>query len=227
MSTIPFFSYIFPFFGAILGMSIGFVFRIKRSFSFNLVLAFSGSFLLGITIIHLMPEVFSNRSFTTGAWIISGLLLQIILEYLSQGAEHGHAYTKENKGLPWLVLLSLGIHAFIEGLPLSQQGELVWGMFIHKIPIGMVVFFLVWESKVSSIVKIITLLLFTIMSPIGSILYDSLSFPQVWRLNITSLVVGMLLHISTTILFESNQGHAFNLRKLITIISAFALSFIL
>lgn len=227
MSAIHFFNYTIPFWGAVLGMSIVFIFRIKKSFSFNLILVFSGSFLLGITVFHLMPEVFSNPSFTAGPWIISGLLLQIILEYLSQGAEHGHAHSKENKNLPWPVLLSLCIHSFIEGLPLSNHCELVWGIFIHKIPIGMVVFFLVWETKASTIIKTFVLLLFAIITPIGSFLNDNISFLQTWKLNITALVVGMLLHIATTILFESNQGHAFNLRKLVTIVLAFSLSFIL
>ena len=227
MSAIHFFTYIIPFLGAIIGMSIVFIFRVKKSFPFNLILSFSGSFLLGITVFHLMPEVFSNPSFTAGPWIISGLLLQIILEYLSQGAEHGHAHSKENKNLPWPVLLSLCIHSFIEGLPLSNHCELVWGIFIHKIPIGMVVFFLVWETKVSTIIKTYILLLFAIITPIGSILNDNIFFFQTWKLNITALVVGMLLHIATTILFESNQGHAFNLRKLVTIVLAFSLSFIL
>ncbi|MDC0386672.1 ZIP family metal transporter, partial [Flavobacteriaceae bacterium] len=153
--------------------------------------------------------------------------LQILLEYLSQGAEHGHAHIKENKGLPWLLLLSLGVHAFIEGLPLSNQNELLWGIFIHKIPIGMVVFFLVWETRVSSITKVSTLVLFAIMSPLGNLINDTIPALQVWQLQITSVVIGMLLHIATTILFESNQGHAFNLRKLLTILLAFGLSFAL
>ena len=154
-------------------------------------------------------------------------MLQILLEYLSQGAEHGHAHIKENKGLPWLLLLSLCVHAFIEGLPLSNQNELLWGIFIHKIPIGMVVFFLVLETRVSSITKVSTLVLFAIMSPLGSLINDTIPALQVWQLQITSVVIGMLLHIATTILFESNQGHSFNLRKLLTILLAFGLSFAL
>ena len=227
MSTNPVFNYILPFFGALLGMSIVFILRPKKPLAFKLVLAFSGAFLLGITIFHLLPEVFADPNFHAGPWIITGLLLQILLEYLSQGAEHGHAHIKENKGLPWLLLLSLGVHAFIEGLPLSNQNELLWGIFIHKIPIGMVVFFLVWETRVSSITKVSTLVLFAIMSPLGNLINDTIPALQVWQLQITSVVIGMLLHIATTILFESNQGHAFNLRKLLTILLAFGLSFAL
>ena len=34
---------------------------------------------------------------------------------------------------------SLCIHAFMEGMPLTQQPELLIGIIVHKIPIGMVI----------------------------------------------------------------------------------------
>jgi hypothetical protein len=37
----------------------------------------------------------------------------------------------------------------------------------------------------------------------------------------------MLLHISTTILFESNKGHVFNIKKLFIILLGFGISYIL
>ena len=227
MSSPPLFNYLLPFLGAVLGMGIVFVLRPKKPLAFKLVLAFSGAFLLGITIFHLLPEVFSKTTFQASGWIIAGLVFQILLEYISQGAEHGHAHVKENQGLPWLLLLSLGIHAFIEGLPLSNQNELLWGIFVHKIPIGMVVFFLVWETRVATFTKVSMLFFFALMSPLGSLLNDYSTLLQVWQFQITSVIIGMLFHIATTILFESNQGHAFNLRKLLTILLAFGLSFIL
>ena len=72
-----------------MGMLIVYVVRPKKLLAFKLILAFSGAFLLGITIFHLMPEVFSQYDIQPGPWIVGGLLLQIVLEYLSQGAEHG------------------------------------------------------------------------------------------------------------------------------------------
>ena len=62
---------------------------------------------------------------------------------------------------------------------------------------------------------------------LGSLLNDYSNLLQVWQFQITSVIIGMLFHIAITILFESNQGHAFNLRKLLTILLAFGLSFIL
>ena len=227
MSIQSLFNYLLPFFGALLGMGIVFMLRPKKPLAFKLLLAFSGAFLLGVTVFHLMPEVFPILNIQAGPWIIGGLLFQIILEYASQGAEHGHAHAAKNSGLPWLLLSSLAVHAFIEGLPLTQNSPLLWGIFIHKIPIGMVVFFLIWETPVSTITKSVTLTLFALMTPLGSVFHDYFALLQTLQLQITAIVIGMLLHIATTILFESNKGHVFNLQKLLTIILAFGLSFFL
>ena len=219
--------FILPFIGAILGMSIAYWVRPKTPNGIKLILAFSGAFLLGITIFHLMPEVFSDNEFNAGLWIVGGIILQILLEYLSQGAEHGHTHLKENDLLPKVLFISLCLHAFMEGLPLQQQPELVWGIFIHKIPIGMVLFYLVWNTNNSNGIIITFLLLFAFMSPLGSLAFIQFDFLKIMQLPITALVMGMLLHIATTILFESNQGHAFNIRKLLTILLAFVISYLL
>jgi zinc transporter ZupT len=227
MNLLPLFNYLLPFFGAIIGMTTVYFLRPRKPIAFKLILAFSGAFLLGITLFHLMPEIFSDNAIKAGPWVMTGLLLQMLLEYLSQGAEHGHSHSKENTRPPWLILASLGLHAFIEGLPLSTNSELLFGLFIHKIPIGMVVFFLIWETRVAKTTKLGILFLFAIMSPLGSLIHDSIWYFTSLRLQITGIVVGMLLHISTTILFESNQGHAFNLGKLMTILIGFGISYLL
>ena len=62
------------------------------------------------------------------------------------------------------------------------------------------------------------LFLFAIMSPLGVYagnIFDALSF---YHDEILAIVIGIFLHISTTILFESTNGHRFSLTKIITII---------
>ena len=44
---------------------------------------------------------------------------------------------------------------------------------------------------------------------------------------ITALVIGVFLHISTVILFESSEGHKFNLRKLLVIIVGIVIAYFL
>lgn len=225
MSIFNSLSNILPFFGAVLGMGIGYKIHDKSSKGLKLILSFSGAFLLGVTIFHLMPEVFSKVNNKPGLWIVSGIILQILLENLSQGTEHGHSHIKSNEYLPWILFLSLCLHAFIEGLPLGHESSLVWGIFIHKIPIGMVLFYMIWDTKSTKTLKIIALFIFAIMSPLGSITLEYNHSLQNYQTQITAIVMGMLLHISTTILFESNQGHAFNIRKLLTILLAFGISY--
>ncbi|RZV65520.1 MAG: ZIP family metal transporter, partial [Flavobacteriaceae bacterium] len=41
------------------------------------------------------------------------------------------------------------------------------------------------------------------------------------------VVIGIFLHVSTIILFESNEEHRFNLRKLMIIILAVAIAYII
>ena len=153
------------------------------------------------------------------------LLNPILLEYLSQGTEHGHSHIKSNEYLPWVLFLSLCLHAFIEGFPLRYESSLVWGIFIHKIPIGMVLFYMIWDTKNSKKIKITALFIFAIMSPLGSITLEYNDTLRNYQTQITAIVIGMLLHIATTILFESNQGHAFNIRKLLSILLAFLISY--
>jgi zinc transporter ZupT len=225
MSIFNSLSNILPFFGAVIGMGIGYKMRSKSPNGLKLILSFSGAFLLGVTIFHLMPEVFSRANSKPSLWIVCGIILQILLEYLSQGTEHGHSHIKSNEFLPWILFISLCLHAFIEGLPLGHESSLVWGIFIHKIPIGMVLFYMIWNTKNSKVLKITALFIFAIMSSLGSIILEYNDTLQNYQTQITAIVIGMLLHIATTILFESNQGHAFNIRKLLSILLAFIISY--
>ena len=225
MSIFNSLSNILPFFGAVLGMGIGYKTYNKSTNRLKLILPFSGAFLLGVTIFHLMPEVFSRANSKPSLWIVCGIILQILLEYLSQGTEHGHSHIKSNEFLPWILFISLCLHAFIEGLPLVHESSLVWGIFIHKIPIGMVLFYMIWNTKNSKVLKITALFIFAIMSSLGSITLEYNDTLQNYQTQITAIVIGMLLHIATTILFESNQGHAFNIRKLLSILLAFIISY--
>lgn len=221
------FNYFLPFSGALLGMGIAYIVKPKAPKGLKLILSFSGAFLLGITIFHLLPSVFGITGFNAGIWIVAGLILQIILEFLSQGAEHGHTHKHSNTRLPWVLFISLCLHAFIEGIPMADQKTLVWGIFIHKIPIGMVLFLMIWQLRVSLFLKVSCLVFFALMSPAGSFILSNSHGLELWKTAFTALVIGMLLHIATTILFESNQGHAFNIGKLGIILLGFVLSYLL
>ena len=79
--------------------------------------------------------------------------------------------------------------------------------------------FLVWKNVLSNYTKIIFLELLTFMTLLGT--YFITHFKGFFQniIPLLALIVGMLLHISTTALFESNRGHRFNLQKLTSILS--------
>ena len=136
-------------------------------------------------------------------------------------------HTHSDSKLPWALFFSLCLHAFIEGIPMGNEQTLVLGIFVHKISIGMVLFLMIWPLKVSSSYKILSLFSFAAMSPLGSFFLANSSGMESWKNALTALVVGMLLHIATTILFESNKSHVFNIQKLITILLGFSISYLL
>jgi len=216
-----------PLLGAFLGIFVASVLKTKTLAGLKLILAFSGAFLLSITVFELLPEIFSDDKKFIPVWIMAGIVLQIVLEFFSKGAEHGHFHANGIKKFPVWLWASLCIHAFIEGLPLSEENELTWGIFIHKIPIGMILVFLVDQTNVNKFLKWSALILFAIMTPLGNTFMNLIPVLESYRTEITALVVGVLLHISTTILFESTENHSFNLRKFSAIIIAIVIAFLI
>jgi hypothetical protein len=55
------------------------------------------------------------------------------------------------------------------------------------------------------------------MTPLGTYISNNTSFVADYVDVINAIVIGIFFHISTTILFETGEGHKFNLSKLIAI----------
>ena len=79
---------------------------------------------------------------------------------------------------------------------------------------------LLMNTKLSLIQSWLFLLFFATMTPAGALI--GLKFtPEQFGLDlhiILAVVVGMFLHISTTIIFETAENHKFNLLKLLSIL---------
>ncbi len=188
----------------------------------RLLLSFSGAYLLSVTILHLLPEVFEHTKNTKqiGIIIIIGILIQSILESFSKGAEHGHLHIHaKDKSFPWLLFISLCVHSFSEGVPIhSHEKSLLWAIVIHKIPIAIVLTSFFIHANYSKKIMIIFLSIFSLMSPLGLFLADKITFFTEYYIQITAFIIGVFLHISTVILFESSENHKFNLQKFIAIL---------
>jgi zinc transporter ZupT len=207
--------YLIPLAAVLLGYGFAFLLRPDSKSKLKLLLAFSGSFLLSLTVMHLLPEVYESHNHYIGIFIMVGILFQIVLEFFSKGAEHGHVHGAHHvDSIPWLLFISLCIHAFLEGFPVSHHDNLALGIAVHHLPIAIIltVFFLnAGLDKMSIFVFMAT---FAVMTPLGTAVSDFLPQLNNYYNEITAVVIGILFHISSTIIFETTENHKFNIAKL-------------
>ncbi len=222
-------TYLLPILGVLISFAFVFIVKPQNKENFKLLLAFSGAFLLALTIFELFPSVYEkSNSKTVGVFVMLGILLQIFLEFFSKGAEHGHVHLDSEKSdFPWLLFLSLSIHSFLEGFPIEKHDTIIYGILIHKIPIAIILSIFLLNSKIKLAHALFFIVLFSLMTPLGSYVAANFEFATNYYAPITSLVIGVFLHISTVILFESSEGHKFNLRKLIVIVLGIVIAYIL
>ena len=219
-------NYLLPLFSVLIGYLIALFLKPNNKTNLKLILAFSGSFLLSLTVIHLLPEVYESKNNSIGIFIMFGILFQIILEFFSQGAEHGHVHGHEKMThIPWLLFVSLCIHAFLEGFPVSHHPNLALGIAIHHLPIAIILTTFFINASLSKKAIFVFMSTFAIMTPLGTILSDYLPILNDYFIEITAVVIGILFHISSTIIFESSEGHKFNIAKVSMIILGIVLGY--
>lgn len=215
------------FFSAFLGgISVFFVKRDNIRL-LKLILAFSGAYLFSITVLHLIPDVYASHSHTIGLFVLGGFLFQLLLEQFSEGVEHGHMHHVGPKGIfPLGVMISLCLHAFLEGMPLSggHQNPLLFGIALHHIPAAFALASLLLNSALSKSKIIIMIVIFASMSPLGHLLSNAIKLSSIGDISqyydrMMAVVIGIFLHISTTILFESSTvDHQYNQQKIMVVL---------
>ena len=223
------------FLAVLVGGSASYIINTKSAL-FKLTLAFSGAFLFGTLMTHLLPEVFQNSS--GGLWVLLGFGVQLLLDFISKGLEHGHLHTHENR-IPVLPLVGLFIHAFIEGMPLGldnimhdhghdhSANGLLWSVAFHKIPIALLVATALRSAGLKTWKVVLGIFLFALSSPLGNAMGVGLELDPASFLPVLGLATGLLLHVSTTILFESAANHQFNAMKMLVVAVGIALSLLL
>jgi zinc transporter ZupT len=144
--------------------------------------------------------------------------------------------------MPWGLFISLSVHSIIEGIPLGNQligteiahhhehgNSLLLGILFHQLPVAIALMTLLINTRLSLVKAWIVLLLFGIMTPLGVVI-GLLTIPGAFGLDypiVLAIVVGMFLHISTTIIFETSENHKFNLLKLVSIFIGCSLAFLM
>lgn len=224
------FPYAFVFLAPILAVWASYIFvflvQPKDKKNIKLLLTFSGAFLLALTFFELLPEVYNGHDpRKIAVFVLAGILLQVFLEFFSKGAEHGHVHLnlEENK-FPVLLFLSLSIHALVEGVPIHGNGSILYGVIIHKIPVAVILSIFLLSSKMKKGRILMFIGAFSLMTPLGSYLAQ-LPWMETNGYIFIALAIGVFLHISTIILFETSQEHSFNLRKLLVIVLGIVIAY--
>jgi zinc transporter ZupT len=213
----------------------------------RLLLALSAAYLFSVSIIHLLPEAFTEKEQVklTGLFIVLGFCMQVIIDTFSTGIEHGHVHLHSSdchQHLPVGIMIGLMLHSFLEGLPIynlnadSQSSainhQLIYGLAMHNIPIS-IAFVLLLKDHGTKVPKIILLLLaFSFMTPLGylfSYALQSFGLSDYKRYSEAAfaLVIGIFLHISTAILFESSEHHKYNIAKVVMMLSGIILAYLI
>ena len=209
--------------GVLLGKLLG-----KNGSLAKSLLILSAGFLITVCVSELFPEVYETKNPNIGIWIIGGVLLQMVLESLTKGFEHGHFHHHEEKQiLPVALMVGMFIHAFLEGIPLAHVKELsspyLLGILFHNLPISFILgAFLL--GKNSNKISWIIITLFALASPLGMIF--GAEFDVNLQPYFMAIVGGIFLHISSVIIFESNKNHKMDWQKLLLVVTGIGLALI-
>ena len=209
----------------------------KRPVWFNMkyLLVFAGAYIFSITIVHILPEVFegSNQPRTAALFVLLGFFMQIFLDYLTSGVEHGHEHLHHHShgfSSPLLLMIGLCLHALMDGAilvhpvdnihgsVLSHTYGLLLGIVLHKIPAALALMAVLMTVYRDRRALLAMLLIFSLASPVGYVFSEYLNQSNLMGhqgfLLVFALVSGNFLHISTTIFFESSPDHSFHRKKI-------------
>jgi zinc transporter ZupT len=178
-----------------------------KNTSFRLLLVFAGAYLFGITVTHILPELYHQPigAEWIGLFVLAGFFLQQLLEYFTSGVEHGHIHTHDHhhdhshshdhghhshaKPVSAIVLLTaLCVHAFLEGGMLAQPEHLgthydvnaiLLGIALHRAPAAFALMTVLAFQLGSRSKAIPHLIGFSLAAPIGLLISTYLSESQI------------------------------------------------
>lgn len=224
----------------VLGALSVFLLRLYEPRFVKLLNAFTGAYLLSLTFLHLLPELYHPHNgappasdFHIGILILAGFFVQVALDVISMGVEHGHAHHLHGR-MPIGVLAGLCLHAFIEAMALGNSTThydlasrrlLLYSIVLHNFPVSIALLGMLLQTGMKRGRALAFLGLFAAMAPLGMSL-SAHTFLASYTRELTAVVIGIFMHISTTILFESSDIHRFNLAKLAAIVIGTGLGFL-
>jgi len=223
-----------------LGAITVFGFRLYEARHIKLLNAFTGAYLLCLTFLHLLPELYRQHGEAAtpavhGALWIGGLMLvgffvQVALDVISMGVEHGHSHPLHGR-MPIGVVAGLCLHALVEAMALGDGHEhhdpasrqlLLVSIIVHNYPVAIALLGMLLQSGMRRGTSVGILALFAAMAPLGMFISAHTPLAHYSR-ELMAIVIGIFMHIATTILFEASDVHRFNFAKLGAIILGTAL----
>ncbi len=202
-------------------------------FSENITIG-SGSYLFGITLLHLIPDLFYEAqgegvNTNIGLFLLLGFFLQLCLDAWGSSILHGHKTSPDHSRYPTTLLLSLIMHALLEGCLLDEDHyNMIWAIMLHKMPTAFTLAILMRKEGREGVRFILPLVLFSVATPFSLLLKGYLSASDMVTsdtlLKLSSVATGSLLHIATLILFEASPDHQPTKSKWIALSSGFLLA---
>ena len=179
--------------------------------------------------------------------------LEFFSQGIEHGHLHAHEHDEHCQRpfqwgrLPFAALFSLALHAALESMPILHhdyhEGHvhgplhmdaidwgLITGLVLHKVPVAIVLMAMMIERHVPKLWAWGILVIFGLSPLVGMASFESIvessDLDQSSQMLgvAQALVVGILLHIGTTIIFEAGDGHAFNRRKFAAILMGTCIS---
>ena len=218
----------------VLGAITVFGLRLHDPKHIKLLNAFTGAYLISLVMLHLLPDLYEPeagveiRPLVIGGFILFGFFLQIALDAISMGIEHGHAHPIHGR-MAVGILAGLCLHAFVEALALGQSPQhqnphdlaahhfLLVSVVVHNYPISIALLGMLLQGGMKRGRAVACLGLFAIMAPIG-LFTSTHTGLAVHARELMAIVIGIFMHISTTILFESEDHHRFPVGKLVAVV---------
>lgn len=226
----------------VLGALSVFLFRLYEPKHVKVLNAFTGAYLLCLTFLHLLPELYHGHGASGalppadlrfGVLILAGFFTQVALDVISMGVEHGHAHPLHGR-MQVGVLAGLCLHALVEAMALgdvhthydpASRKLLLYSIVLHNYPVSIALLGMLLQSGMKRGTALGFLTLFAAMAPLGMTLSAHTVLTSYSR-ELTAFVIGIFMHISTTILFESSDIHRFNFAKLAAIVIGTGLGFL-
>lgn len=203
-----------------LGGRIGFKLNLRHK-TLQLSLSFVSGLVLGIALLHLLPEAIHHTQDekAVGYWLLGGLLFLFFLERLFSFHQHeqGHSDKSKSHNIPWKgVVFGLTIHSLLAGLALgaaTTNGKLGIGVMLaialHK-PFDAFAITTLMRNVDSRFFKELVNVLFALVAPLGALaFYWGFSHPDGYLLGATmAFCAGVFLCISLSDLLPELQFHS-------------------